>query len=159
QNYHECLHCPIAHPQLNRITPYMSGDNEPPQQTWLGASMDILPGFKTLSSNPNPTRSPLPHLTEEEARHGYYYPILPNMLINLHPDYVITFMLNPTGVDHTDIECHWLMHPDEIKKPGFDPSDAIDFWHLTNQQDWELSDLAQRGIASRGYRPGPFSNR
>jgi Rieske 2Fe-2S family protein len=51
------------------------------------------------------------------------------------------------------------MHPDEIARPGFDPSDAVDFWDVTNRQDWELSDLAQAGISSRGYRPGPYSNR
>jgi glycine betaine catabolism A len=159
QNYHECLHCPIAHPQLNRITPYLSGDNEPPRPTWLGASMDLLPGWKTLSTIPSPPRATLPHLTEEEARHVHYYALLPNLLINLHPDYVVTFMLNPVAVDRTDIECRWLMHEQEIARPGFDASDAIDFWHQTNEQDWELSDLAQKGIGSRGYRPGPFSNR
>ena len=29
----------------------------------------------------------------------------------------------------------------------------------TNKQDWELSDMAQQGIASKGYLPGPYSNR
>ena len=51
------------------------------------------------------------------------------------------------------------MHPDEIARPGFDPGDAVEFWDLTNQQDWQLSDLAQAGISSAGYRPGPYSNR
>ena len=160
QNYHECLHCPIAHPQLNKITHYLSGDNEPPQPTWLGARMDLLPGFRTLSNRPqDPPRAPLPGLTDEQRRHVYYYALLPNLLINPHPDYVVTFMFNPIAVDRTDITCHWLMHPDEIARPGFDPSDAVEFWDLTNRQDWELSDLAQLGIASRGYRPGPYSNR
>jgi Rieske 2Fe-2S family protein len=35
----------------------------------------------------------------------------------------------------------------------------VEFWDVTNRQDWALSDLAQAGIASRGYRPGPYSNR
>ena len=46
-----------------------------------------------------------------------------------------------------------------MRKPDFDPSGAIEFWDVTNRQDWELSDLAQEGISSRGYRPGPYSNR
>jgi Rieske 2Fe-2S family protein len=49
--------------------------------------------------------------------------------------------------------------PDEVGKPGFDPRGVIDFWDLTNRQDWELSQLAQEGIGSRGYLPGPYSNR
>jgi Rieske 2Fe-2S family protein len=158
-NYHECLHCPTAHPQLNRITHYLTGDNEPPQPTWLGARMPLKPEFKTLSTLDQPSRAVLPGLTPDEARHVYYYAILPNLLFNAHPDYVVTFRLMPQAVDRTEIVVEWLMHPDEAAKPGFDPSDAVDFWHQTNLQDWELSDLAQAGIGSVGYQPGPYSNR
>jgi len=28
---------------------------------------------------------------------------------------------------------------------------------MTNQQDWEVSSLSQRGISSRAYTPGPYS--
>jgi Rieske 2Fe-2S family protein len=68
-------------------------------------------------------------------------------------------MLTPMAPDRTDITCHWLMHPSEIAKADFDPSDAVEFWDVTNRQDWALSDRAQAGIASLGYRPGPYSNR
>jgi glycine betaine catabolism A len=158
-NYHECLHCPPAHPQLNRLSHYLSGDNEPAQPTYLGARMQLKDEFKTLSLLDAPRRASLPGLTDDERRHIYYYALLPNLLLNLHPDYVVTFRLMPLSERRTDIVCEWLMHPDEISKADFDPSDAIDFWHLTNQQDWELSDLAQAGISSKGYRPGPYSNR
>lgn len=158
-NYHECLHCPTAHPQLVRQSHYLSGDNEPPRPTWLGASMDLLPGSATLSTSPTPRRAPLPGLDADERRRVYYYALLPTMLLNPHPDYVVTFLLSPIAADRTDITCHWLMHPDEIARPGFDPDDAVEFWDVTNRQDWALSDLAQEGIASRGYRPGPYSNR
>jgi Rieske 2Fe-2S family protein len=62
-------------------------------------------------------------------------------------------------VGHTDVVADWHFHPAEIANPGFDPSSSIDFWDLTNRQDWELSERAQEGIASRGYTPGPYSNR
>jgi glycine betaine catabolism A len=161
-NYHECLHCPIAHPQLSKLSHFLSGDNEPPQPTWLGASMDLLPGCTTLTTDAPgtpPRRAPLPGLSEAQRARVYYYALLPSMLLNPHPDYVVTFQLSPIAADRTDILCHWLMHPDELARPGFDPGDAVDFWDLTNRQDWELSDLAQAGISSAGYRPGPYSNR
>jgi glycine betaine catabolism A len=161
-NYHECIHCPIAHPQLSRLSHFLSGDNEPPHPTWLGASMDLLPGCPTLGTDPPgtpPRRAPLPGLDEAQRSRVFYYALLPSMLLNPHPDYVVTFQISPLSADRTDILCHWLMHPDEIGRPGFDPSDAVDFWDLTNQQDWQLSDLAQAGISSDGYRPGPYSNR
>jgi Rieske 2Fe-2S family protein len=158
-NYHECLHCPVAHPQLQKLSHYLSGDNEPPRPTYLGSRMELREGIATLSGEGPSRRAPLPGLQEEELRNVYYYAILPNMLLNLHPDYVVTFRFDPRAPDRTDIECEWLFHPSEIDKPGFDPSDAVEFWDLTNRQDWELSDLAQAGISARGYRPGPYSNR
>ena len=158
-NYHECLHCPNAHPQLVKLSHHLSGDNEPPHDTWLGASMDLLPGCTTLSTLPAPMRAALPGLDAGQRRQVYYYALLPTMLLNPHPDYVVTFLLSPIAADRTDITCHWLMHPDEIARPGFDPADAVEFWDLTNRQDWALTDLAQAGIASQGYRPGPYSNR
>jgi Rieske 2Fe-2S family protein len=89
----------------------------------------------------------------------YYYAVLPNMLLNLHPDYMLTFTLWPLAPDRTDIICEWHFHPDAIAAPDFDPRSAIEFWDITNRQDWALSDLAQQGISSRGYQPGPYSNR
>lgn len=158
-NYHECLHCANAHPQLVKLSHPLSGDNEPPHPTWLGAAMDLLPGCVTLSTLDRPPRAPLPGLTDAQRRQVYYYAMLPALLLNPHPDYVVTFALTPIAADRTDITCHWLMHPDEIARPGFDPSDAVEFWDVTNRQDWRLSDMAQAGIASQGYRPGPYSNR
>ena len=72
---------------------------------------------------------------------------------------MLTFTLWPRAVDRTDVVCEWHFHPEEIARPGFDPTGAIEFWDLTNHQDWALSELAQQGIGSRGYRPGPYSNR
>ena len=41
---------------------------------------------------------------------------------------------------------------------AFDPSGAIDFWDMTNRQDWRICEQAQLGVASRAYTPGPYSN-
>jgi Rieske 2Fe-2S family protein len=159
QNYSECLHCPIAHPLLNEQSHYMSGENEPARPTWLGGSMELRDGVKTLSLDGQTAREPLPGLAAPERRRVYYYALLPNLLLNLHPDYMLTFQLWPLAVDRTEVVCEWHFHPDEMARPGFDPKDAVEFWDLTNRQDWELSDLAQQGISSLGYRPGPYSNR
>src|SRR5215469_9749560 len=159
QNYSECLHCPIVHPLLQKQSHYMSGDNEPPQPTYLGGRMDLREGVKSLTMTGSSSRCALPGLSQDDQRRVYYYCLLPNFLLNLHPDYMLTFTLWPRAADHTEIVCEWHFHPDEIRKPAFDPRDAIEFWDITNKQDWSLSDLAQRGISSRGYQPGPYSNR
>jgi Rieske 2Fe-2S family protein len=159
QNYSECLHCPIVHPLLQKFSHYMSGDNEPPQPTYLGGRMDLRDGVKSLTIDGTTARCSLPGLDADDQRRVYYYCLLPNFFLNLHPDYMMTFTLWPRAVDHTEIICEWHFHPGEIAKPGFDPEDAVGFWDMTNKQDWELSEMAQRGIGSKGYQPGPYSNR
>jgi phenylpropionate dioxygenase-like ring-hydroxylating dioxygenase large terminal subunit len=158
QNYSECLHCPIVHPLLQKQSHYLSGFNEV-AATYSGGPMELGDGVKTLSLDGQTNRSSLAGLSSEDQRRVYYYGILPNLLLNLHPDYMLTFTLWPKAADRTDVVCEWHFHPDQIAAPGFDPSGSVEFWDLTNKQDWALSDLAQQGIGSRGYAPGPYSNR
>ncbi len=89
----------------------------------------------------------------------YYYAIFPNMLLSLHPDYMMVHTLWPIAPDRTINVCEWHFHPSELSRPGFDPSDAVEFWDMTNRQDWHVCELSQAGIASRAYTPGPYSNR
>ena len=35
--------------------------------------------------------------------------------------------------------------------------DAVDFWDMTNKQDWYISELSQLGIQSKKYSPAPYS--
>jgi Rieske 2Fe-2S family protein len=78
------------------------------------------------------------------------------MLVSLHPDYVMTHRLEPLAPGRTQIECQWLFAPESVAAEGFDPSFAVDFWDLTNRQDWAACEGVQRGSMSRGYRQGPF---
>ncbi|MFQ5700780.1 MAG: SRPBCC family protein, partial [Acidobacteriota bacterium] len=59
--------------------------------------------------------------------------------------------------DRTQVVCEWLFHPDAVSREGFDPRPAVDFWDMTNTQDWHVSELSQQGIASRVYSPGLLS--
>ena len=117
QNYSECLHCPIVHPLLQKQSHYMSGDNEPAQPTYLGGRMDLREGVKTLSMDGTTNRACLPGLDAADQRRVYYYAVLPNLLLNLHPDFMLTFTLWPLAPDRTDIVCEWHFHPDAIAAP------------------------------------------
>lgn len=159
QNYSECLHCPGAHPQLTPLSHYLSGENEPAQPTWIGGRMELREGVETLRLGVTTGWGARPGLSAEQRRNVYYYAVLPNLLLNIHPDYLVTTTLWPRAADRTDLICDWHFASEAIGKSGFDPAGAVDFWDLTNRQDWELCERAQEGIASRGYRPGPYSNR
>ena len=95
QNYNECLHCPNLHPALNKLSHYLSGENEPLQATYMGGRMDLRPGVETLTMDGRCSRAFLPGLSPQDVRRVYYYAIFPNMLLSLHPDYMLVHTLWP----------------------------------------------------------------
>jgi Rieske 2Fe-2S family protein len=159
QNYNECLHCPNLHPALNRLSHYLSGENEPLRRTYMGGRMDLRPGIETLSLDGSCPRGMLPGLSADDRRRVYYYAIFPNMLLSLHPDYMLVHTLWPLAPDRTINICEWHFAPEELARKNFDPSDCVEFWDMTNRQDWHVCELSQAGISSRAYTPGPYSNR
>lgn len=159
QNYNECLHCPTLHPTLNKLSHYLSGENESLQPSYMGGRMDLNDGVETMSMDGTCRREPLPGLPPDERRRVYYYSVFPNFLMAPHPDYVLTHTLWPEAPNRTKIVCEWLVHPVEAARAGFDLSDVTSFWDMTNRQDWHVCELAQAGISSRAYRPGPYSSR
>jgi len=159
QNYSECLHCPIVHPQLQALSHHLSGVNDPPHAAYLGGHMELRPGVASLTEDGKAVAPPLPGLDAAKRRTVAYYAVLPSLLLNLHPDYMMTFALHPQAVDRTRIDCLWYVHPESRASAGFDPTPAVTFWDQTNRQDWQLCERAQRGIASSHYRPGPYANR
>jgi Rieske 2Fe-2S family protein len=158
-NYNECLHCPVLHPTLNSLTNYLGADNETPHSTYVGGAMGFKDGAETMSLDGKRRRDYLPCLTDAQRQEVRYYAIYPNFLLSLHPDYMMTHTLWPRAVDRTEVICEWSFHPSEMAKPDFQGNDAVDFWDLTNKEDWHISTLSQAGIKSRAYKPGPYSSR
>lgn len=158
ENYQECFHCPAIHPELCVVSPPNSGDNSVEHDgLWIGGWMVLADDAVTMSLDGRSDGVMLPGLDDTWRRRVHYIGVLPNLLISLHPDYVMTHRMEPLGPDRTFIECQWLFAPEAVAQPGFDPSYAVDFWDLTNRQDWAACEGVQRGVVSRGYRPGPFA--
>jgi glycine betaine catabolism A len=159
ENYHECYHCTSIHPELCRVSPPTSGDNWEPDGAWIGGSMDFYEGVETMSLDGRSRAPYLPHLDEEQRRFVYYFQLFPNLLVSLHPDYVMAHRLRPLSAGRTHVVCDWLFSREAVATEGFDPSYATDFWDITNRQDWHACEAVQRGAHSRGYRQGPLSPR
>jgi len=156
ENYSECYHCPGVHPQLQKVSPYDSAENDLTEGPFLGGSMKINPG-KSLTISGNACAAFVGKI--ENLQQVFYYSIFPNMLLSLHPEYVMVHQLWPQSPERTLIVCDWLFHPDSFDRKDFKPEDAIEFWDMTNKQDWHVCELSQQGIASRAYEPGPYSPR
>jgi Rieske 2Fe-2S family protein len=64
--------------------------------------------------------------------------------------------LVPLEPGRTWVECSWLVAPGA---DGAVPEarGAVDFWDVTNRQDWAACESVQRGLTSPHFRPGPFA--
>jgi Rieske 2Fe-2S family protein len=154
ENYNECYHCAGVHPELVRLVPAfgrggtdLDWDNGIPHRA----------GAWTFTASGRSARAPFPGLdADEQVRHKGEL-LYPNLLLSLSADHVAAFTLFPTAAGETRIICDLLFAPDEVARDTFDPSDAGDFWHLVNQQDWAICESVQRGMSSRGFTQGWFA--
>jgi len=153
ENYHECYHCPLIHPELCRLTPPESGDNYHLPGAWIGGSMTLRGGMATMSLTGQLVSSPLPGVDPTRVE---YLQVLPNLLVSAHPDYVMAHRMVPLAPGRTWVECSWLVAAG-ADGVASDALGAVEFWDLTNKQDWAACESVQRGLASPHFRPGPFA--
>ena len=158
QNYSECYHCPLIHPALEKLTPSDSGRNDLMEGAFLGGYMTFRRPGGTLTTSGATARRAVGEVGGDDLNRVYFYAIFPSLLLSLHPDYVMAHIVRPVNVAQTTIACEWLFDPSEIRRADFDPSDAVEFWDLTNRQDWRVCELSQLGVSSRAYVPGPYAN-
>jgi phenylpropionate dioxygenase-like ring-hydroxylating dioxygenase large terminal subunit len=158
ENYSECYHCPGVHPALQKLTPSDLAENDLCEGPFLGGFMPITKGH-SLTITGNACALPVGDVKGEDHDRIFYYSIFPNMLLSMHPDYVMLHQLWPQAPERTLILCDWFFNPEAFDRADFHPNDAIEFWDMTNKQDWHVCELSQQGIASRAYQPGPYSPR
>jgi glycine betaine catabolism A len=109
ENFSECFHCPPVHPEFCRIvTAYQEGG------AWglRGAPEprpEYKPGTQTLTLDGTARLPAFPRLNAEEKKKLYTADmVLPNLFLNIHPDYVNSQFMFPTGPQSTP---HGLMEP------------------------------------------------
>src|SRR6266542_3047390 len=158
QNYSECYHCPGVHPELSKVSPSDSAENDLTEGRFLGGFMRIA-SDKSLTMSGHTCALPVGDFGDEDFRFVFYYSIFPNVLLSLHPDYVMVHQLEPQSPERTLILCDWFFHPEAFGRKDFKPDDAIAVWDMIKKQDWHVCELSQQGVASRAYEPGPYSTR
>jgi glycine betaine catabolism A len=157
ENYSECYHCPGVHPLLNRLTPYDLGEDFFPGGPWKGGWMPFAEGCETMSMDGLRGGRPILYARDDaEARRIYYYLLWPNLIVSVHPDYVLTHHVWPDGPERTRIACDLYLDADDAGR--VDLAGAVEFWDLTNRQDYHVVELQQRGTASRSWVAGRYSN-
>ena len=155
ENYNECLHCPQIHPELVSVIPlYRFGE------VWDDDSGDqgnrMVPDATNFSVNGKSTLPQLPGLDPDDYHmyQGTYE--FPNLMVNLHPDGMMSYIAMPKGPNHTTVISEFYYRPETIAAPDFDPSGMVEFWDLVSKQDWAVVERAQTGVSSRAFTRGVY---
>ena len=153
ENYHECYHCPLIHPELCQVTPPDSGVNHRLPGAWVGGSMVLRDGMRSMTVDGSMAATPLPGVDPTTVE---YLHLLPNLLLSPHPDLVMAHRLVPLAPGRTWVECSWFV---AARADGSVPpaGGAVEFWDITNRQDWNACESVQRGLDSPHFVPGPFA--
>ena len=95
ENYQECYHCSTIHPELSRISPPDQRREHRARRAWMGGWMSIIDDAETMSLTGKSGGVAIQGLSEHELRTVMYLVGYPNLLVSLHPDYVMTHLMTP----------------------------------------------------------------
>ena len=153
ENFSECFHCPPVHPELCRVvTAYQEAG------AW-GLRESKTPEYKagaaTLTLDGSARLSPFAGLNEQEQG-TLYIPemVLPNLFLNIHPDYVNSHLMFPTGPQSVRIVYDWLFEPRSLPLSDNDLAHYVALWDITNKQDAQNCEWQQQGMRSRAFEHG-----
>ena len=151
ENYCECLHCSVVHPEFCEIVPvYGKGFNFENDRFDNGVS--LAPGMTAVSFKQNeglPTIATMDDLDNYSVFGAYVYP---NMLIDVNPTLVAVTSYIPRSPNHTTVITTYLFPAEVIGNPVMDIMPAVEFNDLVNHQDIDVSERVQRGVASKSFK-------
>lgn len=135
-NYLEGYHVPHVHPELNRMLDYRSYHTE--LSDWHSLQWSPLESSDTLYGSGD----------------ALYYWLWPNTMLNILPGRLQTNRIVPLGVDRCRVEFDFH-YPDDASGEAQARRDAdMAFSDLVQQEDLDICEDVQRGLASGSYEAG-----
>jgi Rieske 2Fe-2S family protein len=181
ENARECYHCAVRHPELSTTFPVRAHRNYEADgdarvlafndrvaslgfpvgsqqgDWWQVARFPLNEGMVSLTLDGQPAvKRPLCDADRDLG--SLRWALDPHCFAHAVADHVFFFSANPVGPEETIVTAKWLVHEDAQEGVDYDLTELTELWNRTNQQDLQLVELNQRGVLSRGYTPGPFSD-
>ncbi|WP_416138443.1 aromatic ring-hydroxylating oxygenase subunit alpha [Halomonas sp. HK25] len=185
ENNRECYHCNGAHPELlnsllefddtddPRATPAYKtlvakkqADWDEQQVPWqlkrFGGRnrltrTPLLDGVVSMTTDGRAACNKLMGRLESPDLGSLRILHLPNSWNHFLGDHAIAFRVLPLGPQETLVTTKWLVHKDAVEGVDYHPETMRRVWDATNDQDRRLAEENQRGINSKAYEPGPYS--
>jgi choline monooxygenase len=159
-NYLEGYHVPIAHPGLMRLLDYKRYDAEVGEHhVWFEAPLRDKPAGTRMERLYRRLVRPMPGLEADAVRAWRYVFIYPNTAIDLYPDQVMTWQIRPDGVLATRDSFTAYRPQRSGLRNRLVQRLNMKLNTMVHEEDVDLVENVQAGLATRGFTPGPLSGR
>ena len=186
ENYQECYHCATAHPDYARLHTLMLGDDRkvrvqekmkermeacglrdiridftdskaPPGEMGYAYSRTALfEKYQTGSKDGSPV-APLLGVLRDYDKGASDFNFGPFSFMLAYSDHVVAYVFTPIDHNNSRCEIYWMVRGDA--EEGKDDVDKLTWlWDVTTISDKEIIVNNSKGLHSRYYEPGPFSN-
>ena len=159
ENYSECYHCPPVHPLLNKLTPYDLGEDFGRARSVEGRLDGVRRRLRD-DVDGRPAQRPAAALRPRRDRGAadlLRHPSAWNLIVSVHPDYVLTHHATPVGPNRSIVHCD--LYVDGADLGRVDVSGAVEFWDITNREDYHVVEMQQPGSARGAGRTGATRTR
>ena len=152
ENFQECYHCATIHPELVDALPQFRSLTGGVDATYETDGYHFAEDKASFSLSGETILPRLPGLEDRDDRRYFGMIIRPNCALSLLPDHGIVHRFEPVGPELTTVVCEWLFPPETVA--AHDIGDAVELFHLVNQQDFAASEWCQPNMRSRAYANG-----
>jgi Rieske 2Fe-2S family protein len=158
ENYHECYHCPLIHPELCRVSPERLGDNiDDLPGPWVGGDMDLAERAETMSLDGRSGGRVLPGSTSAGAGRSSTSPV-PEPAAQPAPGLRDDPPDRAAHADHSAVECQWLFPPEAARAARLRPSLRGRLLGPDQPAGLGRGRVGAAGMASSAVRAGPLQH-
>jgi len=186
ENYQECYHCATAHPDYARMHTlmleatrrnrlqdkmlarfaecglkelefdYVDTLARPGEQGYGYSRTALFDGYLSGSRDGKPVAPLLGDLKDYDGG-ASDFTVGPFSFLLAYSDHVVGYVFKP--VDHGNCVCElfWFVRGDAVEGKDYDLDELTWLWDVTTEADKDIIVNNWKGVNSRYYRPGPFS--
>ena len=187
ENYQECYHCATAHPEYSQrhtlMVDWRKRDrlqtnmlekmeacgirnieidhidrNAPPGEMGYGYSRTAMfDGYVSGSKDGEPLAPLLGNITDfDGGASDFAFGAFSFLLA--YSDHVVAYVFTPVDMYNCRCDIYWLVRGDAEEGKDYDVDALTWLWDITTESDKTIIVNNWKGVQSRYYKPGPFSN-
>jgi phenylpropionate dioxygenase-like ring-hydroxylating dioxygenase large terminal subunit len=171
ENYHECYHCAVAHPEFSvhhalakpKGRPMSGagdievwGDEPDGAEVARLMTSDLTAGSMTGSAD-GKLVAPVMESADGAAGDCVFAEAGFLSAFLAYADHGVIYRFIPRATLRTEMEVAWLVRGDAVEGRDYDLGRLIWLWDVTSLADKKIIEMNQAGVRSRAYEPGPYS--